>query len=226
MSRRRRAMVLALLATVLGGLAASDVAGREAALRRSLGAPVAVLVTREEVAAGAPLGRAGLAVRQVPARYAPAGAFGARGEIAGLKASVAIPAGTDLTSAVVADPATIAQAAVPVGPGERVAEVVALGSPSLIVRGSRVDVLVTREGGDGRGTTSVALEDAEVLAAAPAPEGAGQPGDGPRVALSLRVKLRDAVFLASAQSSSILRVLPRAAGDRSRGARGLRSGPE
>lgn len=226
MSRRRRAVVLAVLAVVLGGLAAFDVAGREAALRESLGVPVAVLVTREEVGAGDPLDRAGLAVRQVPARYAPDGAFGARGDIAGLKAAVAIPAGTDLTAAVVADPAQLAQAAVPVGPGERVAEVVALGSPSLVVRGSRVDVLVTRDGGDARGETSVALEDAEVLAAAPAPEGSGQPGDGPRVALSLRVKLRDAVFLASAQSSSILRVLPRAAGDRSRGARGLSAGPE
>ena len=52
MSRRRRAVILALLAIVLGGLAASDVAGREAALQRSLGTPVTVLVTREEVAAG------------------------------------------------------------------------------------------------------------------------------------------------------------------------------
>ncbi len=226
MSRRRRAVVLALLAVVLGGLAASDVAGREAALRRSLGAPVTVLVTRGEVAAGDRLDRVGLAVRQVPARYAPDGAFGARGDIAGLKAAVAIPAGTDLTPAVVADPAEMAQAAVPVSPGERVADVVALGSPSLVVRGSRVDVLVTRDDGDARGETSVALEDAEVLAAAPAPEGAGRPGDGPRVALSLRVKLRDAVYLASAQASSILRVLPRAAGDRSRGARGLRARPQ
>lgn len=226
MSRRRRAAVLAVLAVLLGGLAASDVAGREAALRRSLGAPVAVLVVREEIQAGAPLDRAGLAVRQVPARYAPDDAFAARGDIAGLKAAVRIPAGADLTPAVVADPAELAQAAVPVSPGERVAEVVALGSPSLVVRGSRVDVLVTRDGGgNARGQTSVALEDAEVLAAAPAPEGAGQPGDGPRVALSLRVKLRDAVYLASAQSSSILRVLPRAAGDRSRGARGLSAGP-
>ncbi|MBA2348525.1 MAG: hypothetical protein H0V81_09555, partial [Solirubrobacterales bacterium] len=210
---------------LLGGLAASDVAGREAALRDSLGAPVTVLVTREEVGAGDPLDRAALAVRQVPARYAPDGAFAARGDVAGLKAAVAIPAGLDVTPALVADPAELAQAAVPVAPGERVAEVVALGSPSLVVRGSRVDVLVTREAGGARGETSVALEDAEVLAAAPAPEGAGQPGEGPRVALSLRVKLRDAVYLASAQSSAVLRVLPRAAGDRARGARGLRAGP-
>lgn len=225
MSRRRRAIVLAVLAVLLGGLAASDVAGREAALRESLGAPVTVLVTRAELKLGESLDRGELALRRVPARYAPGEAFGGAEEVSGLKAAVAIPAGTDLTPSLVADPAELAQAAIPVGPGERVAEVVALGSPSLVVRGSRVDVLVTRESGDDRGETIVALEDAEVLAAAPAPEGTGPQADGPKVALSLRVKLRDAVFLASAQSSAVLRVLPRAQGDRARGARGLTAEP-
>ncbi len=224
MSRRRRAVVLAVLALLLGSLAASDVAGREAALRRSLGVSVGVLVAQEAVAAGAPLARARLALRRVPARYAPADAFSGTADVAGLKAAVAIPAGTDLTPSLVADPAQIASAAVPVGPGERVAEIVAQGSPEHIVRGSRVDVVVTRETADSEGETTLALEDAEVLSAAPAPATGGE-DSGPQVALSLRVRLREAVYLAAAQSfARELRVLPRAEGDRRRGAAGLRVG--
>lgn len=224
MSRRRRAVVLGALALLLGGLAASDVAGREAALRESLGAPVGVLVTREAVKAGQALDPARLALRRVPARYAPAVAFSAGSDVAGMKAAVAIAAGTDLTPALVADPAQIASAAIPVAPGERVAELVAKGSPAHVVRGSRVDVLVTRDTGDQKGETTLALEDAEVLSAAPAPAARGD-DPGPRVALSLRVRLREAVYLAAAQSfARELRVLPRAAGDRRRGAAGLRVG--
>ncbi len=224
MSRRRRAAVLGLLALLLGGLAASDVAGREAALRTSLGASVGVLVTTRAVAAGQPLARAGLALRRVPARFAPAAAIGTAADVAGLRAAVAIPAGSDLTSALAADPAQLASAALPVGPGERVAELVATGSAQDIVRGSRVDVLVTRETADGHGETTLALEDAEVLRVAPAPAARGDDA-GPRVALGLRVRLRDAVYLAAAQSfARELRVLPRADGDRRSGAAGLRVG--
>ena len=227
MSRPRRAVVLALLALLLGGLAAADVAGRENALRESLGAPVGVLVTQQEIAAGQPLERARLALRRVPARYAPAEALRDPADVAGLEAAVAIAAGTDLTGSLVADPSQRAGAAVPVDPGERVAELVAMGSPEQVVRGSRVDVLVTRDTADQKGETTLALEDAEVLSAAPAPSAPAARGEatGPRVAVSLRVRLREAVYLAAAQSfARELRVLARADGDRRRGAAGLRVG--
>lgn len=224
MSRRRRAVVLTLLAVLLGGLAASDVAGREAELRESLGAPVSVLVARVAIKPGQPLDPGRVALRRVPARYAPADAFDGTADVAGLRAAVAIPAGTDLSPTLVADPAQIAGAGVPVGPGERVAELVAKGSPALVVRGSRVDVLVTRDTADQQGETTLALEDAEVLSAAPAPTGRGD-DPGPQVAVSLRVRLREAVYLAAAQSfARELRVLPRAEGDRRRGEEGLKVG--
>ena len=83
---------------------------------------------------------------------------------------------------------------------------------------------VTR-GGDGQsGRTELALEDVEVLTSAAA---AAAPGDdpGPHVAVSLRVTLHQAVFLAAAQSfAREIRLLPRAQGDRKRGAEGLSVG--
>jgi pilus assembly protein CpaB len=113
-----------------------------------------------------------------------------------------------------------------VRPGERVADVVASGSPQLIQPGGHVDVLVTREGdhGDGGGTL-LALEDVEVLAAAAAPEGSGSENTGPKVAASLRVSVKQAVYLAAAQAfAREIRLLPRAAGDDRHGQAGTEIG--
>jgi pilus assembly protein CpaB len=226
-TRRRRAAVLIGLALVLGALAASDVAGREAALRREVGSPVPVLVARTALRPGARLEPRALAVRRVPSRYAPAGAYRSPDEVAGLRAAVAIPAGADLEPALV-DDGRDAPAGPVLRPGERVAQVVATGSPRAISAGTRVDVLVTREASSAAGgSTTLALEDVEVLSAAAAPaDGGGARGDGadvPRVAVELRVSVRHAVFLAAAQSfARELRVLPRAPGDRRHGAQGLR----
>jgi pilus assembly protein CpaB len=226
-TRRRRAAVLIGLSIILGALAASDVSGREAALRREVGPAVPVLVARTGLAAGARLEPGALAVRRVPSRYAPAGAYRSPDEVAGLRAAVAIPAGADLEAALVDDGT---KRAAPSGPalreGERVAQIVAIGPAGPLAAGARVDVLVTREGaGGGAGSTSLALEDVEVLGAARAPESGGSGPDAglPRVALELRVSVRQAVYLAAAQSfARELRVLPRAPGDRRRGAQGLR----
>jgi pilus assembly protein CpaB len=221
-ARRRRALVLAGLALLLGGLAASDVAGREAALEQRLGPTVPVVVTRASVAAGDRLDARALTVRHVPARFAPSGAHAAPAEVAGQRAATSIPAGADVTVAALSD-AAAAPAGAPVRRGERVAEVVAAGPPDVIVPGTRVDVLVTREPRPGaQGGTELALQDAEVLAATPAPADQNGP---PRVAASLRVTLRQAVFLAAAQSfAREVRLLPRAAGDHRRTTGSLRFG--
>jgi len=227
-NRRRRALLLGGLALLLGGLAASSVAGREAALQRRVGELIDVVVAREPIDAGRPVRERALAIRRVPRRFAPAGAIASPRSLAGLKATVDIAAGTDLTGAMVGDGRTL-----PAGPdvrrGERVAEVVALGSPALVTPGSRVDVLVTPEPRpEERGETLLALEDVEVLAAAavaaPAQRGA-ESVPGERVAASLRVTLRQAVYLAAVQDfARALRLLPRSQGDRGRGHAGLRMG--
>ena len=229
MSRRRRALLLGGLALVLGGLAAFNVAGREAALERRVGGLVDVVVAREPISAGQRVAVRSLAIRRVPARFAPAGTTGAPQAFAGRRAAVDIPADADLNAGMI-----VRDDAGPAGPdvrrGERVAEIVALGSPELVIPGSRVDVLVTPEPpGGGTGEAVLALEDVEVIAAA-AVDAEDAPASkasaaGPRVAASLRVTLRQAVYLAAAQDfARELRLLPRAGRDRERGRAGLRMG--
>ncbi len=106
-----------------------------------------------------------------------------------------------------------AGALVGAAPGDRIARIVAVGAAAELPAGSRTDVLVTRDGVGGGAITRVALRDVEVVAASPAaamPEGSG--AGLPRVTLALLVTVRQAVFLAQAQSSAReLRALPRPA---------------
>ena len=216
MSRRRRAFALAGLALVLGALAASDVAGREAALQRRLGPAVPVVVARANLPAGRLIRVSDLAVRRVPARYAPAASFSDPSQAAGLRTTGAVVHGTDLVPALLAQGDTGDGASL--RPGERIADLVASGPPKLVRAGGRVDVLVTRGG-----ATRLALEDVEVLSAAPASR--NSQSDARRVAVSLRVTVRQAVYLAAAQSfAREIRVLPRAPSDRGRGDQGLAVG--
>src|SRR5213076_3154307 len=109
--------------------------------------------------------------RRVPARYAPTAAYRSSDEVAGLRAAVAIPAGADLDPSVVDDGT---RSSGPSGPalrsGERVAQIVAVGPAQALGPGARVDVLVTRDAsGDAAGSTTLALEDVEVLRAARPP---------------------------------------------------------
>ena len=208
MTKRRRSLLLLGLALLLGTLAASDVAGREAALEARLGPTVPVVVARAALDAGKPIAARQLTVRQVPQRFAPQDAYASPQQLAGQRPAAAIPAGADVTAAALAQDASAVGA--PVRRGERIADVVATGSAELITAGTRVDVLVTRER-----QSRLALEDVEVLQAAPAE--ADQSSAAPRITASLRVTLRQAVYLAAAQSfARELRLLPRAAGDRER----------
>ncbi|HZV73722.1 MAG TPA: hypothetical protein VFF79_08410 [Conexibacter sp.] len=221
MTPRRRALLLLALALLLGALAAASVRRRETALVRALGPNVLVLVTRAPVAAGARPAAALPLLRPLPRRYAPPDAVASAGALAGARTAVALPAGSILTASVLRRPDVTT--AVALGPGERVAEIVAHGDPQAIVAGAHVDVLVTRETNGGRaGATVLALEDVEVLDAHPAPQDAADQGGGARVAASLRVHVRDAVYLAAAQTfARDVRLLARAPGDRTAGRAGL-----
>jgi pilus assembly protein CpaB len=224
MSRRRRAALLLGLALVLGGLAAADVSRREAALARKLGPAVGVVVARQGLAPGDRVAADRLAVRRVPARYAPTGALGSPGEAVGMRVVAAIPAGAYVTAGALGGAGSGGGPGGPsLRPGERVADLTAAGPADLVTPGGRVDVLVTRDPAHGGpGQTALALEDVEVLAAAPAEPGEGAGAGVARVRASLRVTVRQAVFLAAAQTfSREVRLLPRAPGDDRRGAAGL-----
>jgi pilus assembly protein CpaB len=214
MTRRRRAAALLGLALLLGVLAASDVAGREAALRRQLGPTVSIVVVRSPLAAGQRIARGALALRRVPARYAPAGAIADPRVAVGRRAAVAIAPGADL------DPALLAVAgdqAVREGPalalGERALDVLAVADPEAVPTGAHVDVLVTYDGqGGATGATRMVLEGAEVVQARPAGAASGADASAglPRVLATLRVRVRQAVALTAAISAAReVRLLPR-----------------
>ncbi len=206
MTRRRRGLLLAGLAAVLGWLAAADVAEREDAVRRQLSPLVEVAVARHDLAAGKPVREGDVAARRVPERFAPADPR-APAELVGRELAVAVPRGTDLQAAHLRDDAGLSSVAV--GPGERAAEVTGAGSAELVVPGARVDVLIVEEG--DRAVARVALSDAEVLAARPADESAAASGQ-PAVTVTLRVTVRQAVALAAAEAGArAVRLLARPA---------------
>jgi pilus assembly protein CpaB len=219
---RRRALLLLALALLLGMLAAASMRRREAALERALGPSVLVLVTRAPVAAGASPAVGRPLLRPLPRRYAPPDAVVSATRLAGARTAVPLPAGSILTASVLRSAGATAEVAL--GPGERVAEVVAHGDPRAVLPGARVDVLVTREGDGSRaGATVLALEDLEVVAAHGAPSDASATAtEGAHVVADLRVSVREAVYLAAAQTfAQDIRLLARAPGDRSAGRAGL-----
>jgi pilus assembly protein CpaB len=210
-TRRRRAVLLVGLALVLGALAASDVARREAAVRAQLGPLVDVVVASRPLAAGRRLADRDLAIRQVPERFAPGGGPGLPQLLVGRRLAIPVPAGAPVGEH------QLEGVGGPAGPavrrGERAVEVVANAPPKLVITGARVDVLVTRERGDGGpGSTELALEDVEVLDAR-----AARTEEGRQVAATLRVTVRQAVYLAAAGAfAREIRLLARAPGDRRR----------
>src|SRR5262245_52636372 len=166
MTRRRRAAALLGLALLLGVLAASDVAGRERALRDQLGPAVRVVVARSALSPGQRITAGALGQREVPERYAPRGALRDAREALGKRAAVPVAAGAYLDPAFLAVPGERErQDAGPALEGDqRALDLVAVGGAGTIVAGTRVDVLVT-----GSGSTRLVLAGVTVLAAQPEP---------------------------------------------------------
>jgi pilus assembly protein CpaB len=134
-SRRRRGALLLGLALTLGGLAASDVARREAAMRDQLAPLVTVVTAGRGLEPGRPLRAADLALRRIPARYAPVGAAEPPEELLGRKLVAAVPRGGYIGAELVAREDMTVTA--PVRRGERAVEVAGLAPPELIGAGGR-----------------------------------------------------------------------------------------
>ena len=204
-ARRRRAAVLLALALACGGLAASEVRSRTSALEREVGPLVPVVAARQDIAAGAKIDASRLLVREVPQRFVPPDTLASPGEIAGLRAQAAVPAGGYITQGVLERAAGHG----PDGlrPGERPVEVAVTGGQVLAGAGpgTRVDLLVTTEH-----RSFLALEDAELLGIRQGAEG----DSGAKSMAVLRVSLRQAVYITAAQSfAREIRLLPRPPGE-------------
>jgi len=224
-TRRRRGLVLLVLALACGALAASEVGDKVSEVEGRIGVPVPVVVAARDIDPGAELSRADLRLVQVPQRFAPPDAPTRPEQAIGLHTAGPVTAGSPITAGVVGtaasgdDPGVLRR-------GERAVEITVAGGASLIetaVPGARVDILVSTDPGDGPGSSFVALEDVELLALAPgssaeAPLDADlSAGAATSVVATLRATLRQAVYLTAAQSyAREIRLLLRPPGDRRR----------
>jgi pilus assembly protein CpaB len=227
-ARRRRGLLLLAVALASGGLAASQVHERERRAARELGPAVEVIVAARDLRAGARVTRDAIGVRRVPARFVSADAFvsgaGAAG-LVGARVAVPVAAGSYLNAGlfeggeggVGGEVARRGEREVTVG----VARGGALGD---LVPGARVDVLVSTETGSAGGRTVMALAGAELLrigetpsAGYSDPDAGGSAVSGPTALATLRVSLRQAIYLTAADNfAREIRLLHRPPGDPSR----------
>jgi len=217
-ARRRRGILLLLLALASGGLAATQIRERERKVEAQIGPLLPVVVAGRDIAADDRLRAGDLSVRRVPARFVPADALGSPGRLVGARAAVPVRAGSYVTAGLLqgAEPA---HGGGPLRSGERALEVAVTGGSELLgaARGSRVDVLVSTQLRQGAGRTFVALENVELLdLRAPADASSLAPADASAATAlaTLRVSLRQAVYLAAAANfGHEVRLLLRPAGD-------------
>jgi pilus assembly protein CpaB len=222
--RRRRAAVLLALALASGGLAASQVRQRERSVEARVGPLVPVLVATRDLPADARISRGALALRRVPASYAPPDALGGVAGVAGARTAAGVAAGGYLTAGhLEGGSGGGGRRGVGLRRGERALEVAVAGGSALAgaAPGARVDVIVSTEAREGAGRTFVALEDVELLGLR---DGAATGGIEAEAAdpaatarATLRVTLRQAVYLTAAENfGRELRLLARPPGDRGR----------
>ena len=221
-ARRRRGLLLLSVALASGGLAASQVHEREQRAADELGPTVEVVVAARGLEAGERVVPNVLGIRRVPARFVPPDALPSPAGLVGARVAVPVAAGSFLNAGLFegGEGGNGSDAA---RRGQRVVTVGVAGGSALagLVPGSRVDVLVSTETGPGGGRTAMALAGVELLRmggaeASSADASAGPASAGPAVLATLRVSLRQAIYLTAADNfAREIRLLPRPPGDRS-----------
>ena len=212
---RRRGLLLLCFALVCGGLAASQVRERERRAAATLGPLVPVVVAQRDLAAERRLRPGDVAIRQVPARFAPPDALGRARTLGGARTAVPVAQGGYLTAGLLGGGQGNDDGGLRAG--ERALELAVAGGGALASAqpGARVDVLVTSGREDGSGRTFVALEDVELLGLRAASGEDG--GAAPSSLAALRVTARQAVYMtAAANFAQEVRLLTRPPGDRQR----------
>jgi pilus assembly protein CpaB len=221
-ARRRRGLLLLSVALASGGLAASQVHQREQRVTARVGPEVAVLVAARDLAAGARVPRGAVAARRVPTRFVPPDALAPTARFAGARLAVPVAAGGYLTAGLFEGSDSEHSRGGGVGRGWRAVGVEVSGAAG-VEPGSRVDVLVSSESGASAGRTLMALAGVELLrleagtsvgASDAAP--ADGTGGGPTALATLRVTVRQAVYLTAADNfAREIRLLARPVGDHS-----------
>jgi pilus assembly protein CpaB len=218
---RRRALVFGALALAAAGLAAALVNGYRTSVTRSYGALRPVVVAARTLERGRDLGpaalRTALAIRRVPARFAPPGAVTSAAEALGLRPVSTIPAGAYILRSQLRRARARPREGRPPGlrGGRRPVEIAVSGAGALFAGGRAtpsavVDVVVTTEpSGPGPGRTYVAAAGVPLLALGPGPDG---PGPSGLAAATLGLTRGQALKLIAAESFARgVRLLPRPA---------------
>jgi pilus assembly protein CpaB len=207
-----------------GGLAASQVHERERRAAEQLGPSMAVLVAARDLRAGARIDPDSVALRSVPARFAPPDVLTSGAGVVGARTAVPVAAGSYLNEGLFAGGERSRGRGL--SSGQRAVTVEVAGGTALagLTPGARVDVLVSTELGPDGGRTSMPLAGAELLrldetqgGGYPDSDGDPDPSRGPAALATLRVSLRQAVYLTAADNfAREIRLLSRPPGDRSR----------
>jgi Flp pilus assembly protein CpaB len=206
MSRRRRALGFLLLAAIAAAGAAAIADSYGAGAVRGYGFLRPVVVVDARIAAGQRIGSrelaANLALRRVPARFAPPSALIAPEEALGLVARAQLPAGSYLLGEQLGIARKGRKTAPRLGGDRRPVEIAVSGADALLAigpaPGSRVDVVVTSEpAGSGPGRTYVAAARVPLLALRPDAEG---PVPGASAEATLGLTRRQALRLIAAES--------------------------
>lgn len=214
MSRRSRALAFGLAALLCAALAAALAGRYRSGVSSQYGGLRPVLVAVAELPAGAVIGpgeaRRSLAVRRVPASFAPPGALRAPAEALGRAPGATVPAGSYVLGAQLAVPTPEPVPVSPPGRGRRPVQIAIAGAEALTLggvspEGSRVDVVVAEQAGLGRrGRTYVAASSVRLLALS------GPPGPGEGWSATLAVTRSQALELIGAEAGAReIRLLPR-----------------
>jgi len=212
-SRRARAAAFGVAALACALLAVKVATGYRASVEAQFGELRPVVIAASELPAGKLIdpaqARTALAVRRVPARFAPPGALRRPEDAFGRAPGTTLPAGSYLVDAQLAVPAPEPAPTPSTGPGRRPLQVAVVGAEALLVggaspEGSRVDVVVASRSGLGnRARTQVAAERVRLLALNPG-KGAGEGWSA-----TLAVTREQALDLIEAEAASRqVRLLP------------------
>jgi Flp pilus assembly protein CpaB len=193
-------------------MAASRIRREQRAIHAQVGPLVSVVVARGTIPARTRIGPQQAAERlatvRIPSRFVPPGALRDPLRAVGATTAIAIGRGTYVTKPMLA-PARDPRFAL--RRGERAIDVEVSGGARLAALGgpgARVDVVVTTEPRNGSPRAFVAADGVELLSL--------RDGDGGHAVATLRVPVKQAVFLTAATSfGRDARLLVRSAGDRS-----------